>query len=59
MTVEWPYQNWQHLLTDGVRPWANDELSSAEEDLFLLQCRNNIDAVLWAVLLAARAEAQS
>jgi len=54
--VEWPYMNWQHLLTAGVRPWAHEELSNEEEDLFLLQCRNNIEAVLWSLLMAAKAE---
>jgi len=58
ISMTWPYQNWQHLLSAGIKPWANDEMTSEEADELLRQCRNHIETVLWSVLLAANAEAQ-
>jgi hypothetical protein len=49
----WPYENWRDFARTGLRRWVNDEMHSAEEDAFLDECRNNIEAVLWATYFAA------
>jgi hypothetical protein len=49
----WPYTNWHEFVRNGVRPWGRDQLTSEADEAFLAVCRENIEAVLWSVWLAA------